>query len=145
MGRLFPFPGRELHPLKAPGLSWRTEKSSDVYVQHKAHLLPRERDVQRIQRLMLATSWPEPIRETPKVLFVNLIEDRDHGMLDDLVLKRRNPQWPLPPIGLRNIHSSGWLRTVRTTVNPTVKINQVTFQPGDAVTVYLYQAKTGRP
>jgi site-specific recombinase XerD len=25
VGRLFPFPGRELHPLKAPGLSWRTE------------------------------------------------------------------------------------------------------------------------
>jgi putative SOS response-associated peptidase YedK len=26
VGRLFPFPGRELHPLKAPGLSWRTEE-----------------------------------------------------------------------------------------------------------------------
>jgi len=25
VGRLFPFPGRESHPLKAPGLSWRTE------------------------------------------------------------------------------------------------------------------------
>src|ERR1022692_3339622 len=28
VGRLFPLPGRELHPLKAPGLSWRTEDSS---------------------------------------------------------------------------------------------------------------------
>ena len=27
VGRLFPFPGRELNPLKAPGLSWRTEES----------------------------------------------------------------------------------------------------------------------
>jgi len=26
VGRLFPLPGRELHPLKAPGLSWRTEQ-----------------------------------------------------------------------------------------------------------------------
>jgi hypothetical protein len=25
VGRLFPLPGRESHPLKAPGLSWRTE------------------------------------------------------------------------------------------------------------------------
>ena len=25
VGRLFPLPGRELHPLKAPCLSWRTE------------------------------------------------------------------------------------------------------------------------
>ena len=30
VGRLFPFPGRELHPLKAPGLSWRTETAFDV-------------------------------------------------------------------------------------------------------------------
>jgi hypothetical protein len=28
VGRLFPLPGRELHPLKAPGLSWRTKHSS---------------------------------------------------------------------------------------------------------------------
>ena len=25
VGRLFPLPGRESHPLKAPGLAWRTE------------------------------------------------------------------------------------------------------------------------
>ena len=25
VGRLFPFPRRELHPLKAPGLTWRTK------------------------------------------------------------------------------------------------------------------------
>ena len=33
VGRLFPFPGRELHPLKAPGLSWRTETA--FYVSFK--------------------------------------------------------------------------------------------------------------
>ena len=32
VGRLFPLPGRELHPLKAPGLSWRTEDRSKVRV-----------------------------------------------------------------------------------------------------------------
>lgn len=25
VGRLFPLPGRESHPLEAPGLAWRTE------------------------------------------------------------------------------------------------------------------------
>jgi type I restriction enzyme R subunit len=30
VGRLFPFPGREYHPLKAPGLPWRTEKPEEV-------------------------------------------------------------------------------------------------------------------
>ena len=35
MGRLFPFPGRELHPLKAPGLSWRTEKGIQISMDGK--------------------------------------------------------------------------------------------------------------
>ena len=32
VGRLFPFPGRESHPLKAPGLSWRTKEALDVQI-----------------------------------------------------------------------------------------------------------------
>src|SRR5438105_11521675 len=88
----------------------------------QAHLLPRDRDVQRIQRLMLATSWPEAVGETPKVLFINLVEDCDHSMLDDLVLQRCDPQWPLPAIGFRNIHPPGWLRSISAAVNPAVQI-----------------------
>ena len=34
VGRLFPFPGRELHPLKAPGLSWRTEELFQVHIHY---------------------------------------------------------------------------------------------------------------
>src|ERR1022692_3661402 len=79
---------------------------------------------------MLATSWPEAVGETPKVLFINLVEDCDRGMLDDFILQRCDPQWPLSPIGLRNIHSPGWLRSVSAAVNPAVKINEPTFQPG---------------
>src|SRR5207249_5491724 len=32
VGRLVPFPGREFHPLKAPGLAWRTEELFQVQV-----------------------------------------------------------------------------------------------------------------
>ena len=31
VGRLFPFPGRESHPLEAPGLSWRTEEYLEIF------------------------------------------------------------------------------------------------------------------
>ena len=34
VGRLFPLPGRELHPLKAPGLSWRTEIPGKICVNN---------------------------------------------------------------------------------------------------------------
>ena len=67
------------------------EKAQNVAIQHPVHLLPRDPDVQRIQRLMLAASWPEALRETPKVLLVYLIEDRDHGLLNDFVLQCRDP------------------------------------------------------
>ena len=67
------------------------EESSDVCVQHIAHLLPLERYRQRIQRLMLAAARSESLREAPKVLLVNLMEDGDDGMLDDLILQRRHP------------------------------------------------------
>src|SRR5262249_12375556 len=119
-----------LEKLHKPASVEVVEEAADVCIQHKAHLLPRDRDVQRVQRLMLAASWPEAIGESPKVLFINLIEDRDHGMLDDFVLQRCDSQWPLPAIGLRNNHSPGWLRSVSAAVNPTVKINKPTLQPG---------------
>src|SRR6266852_9928889 len=35
VGRLFPFPGRESHPLKAPGLPWRTEEFTEVQAAQK--------------------------------------------------------------------------------------------------------------
>jgi hypothetical protein len=45
------------------------------------------------------------IREALEVDLIYLIEDRHHGLLDDLVLQRRDAQWALPPVGLRYIDS----------------------------------------
>src|SRR4051812_49143032 len=79
---------------------------------------------------MLTASRPETIGETPKILFINLIQDCDHSMLNDFILQRRDPQWPLPAIRLRDIHSPGWLRSIGAAVNPTVQISEPTFQSG---------------
>ena len=32
VGRLFPFPGRESHPLKAPRLPWRTKVTAEIRI-----------------------------------------------------------------------------------------------------------------
>src|ERR1700733_7872339 len=98
------------------------EKAPDVTVQNPVHLLPRDPDVQRIQRLMLAAPWPKTIRETPKILFINLIEDRDHGLLDNFVLQCRDPKWPLPAIRFRNVYPSRRLRSISAAVHPAVQI-----------------------
>ena len=109
--------------LEQPFVVKMIEKSPNVRVQHPVHLLPRDPDRQRIQRLMLAAPRPETIRESQKVLFVNLVEDGDHGLLNNLVLQRRDPQRPLPPVGFRYVHSPRWLRSICAAVDPAVQIN----------------------
>src|SRR5215813_703925 len=56
----FSLPGRELHPLEAPGFAWRAEERSNVQVEHPVHLLAHDPDVQGVQRVVLAAPRPEP-------------------------------------------------------------------------------------
>src|SRR5450631_407918 len=106
------------------------EEPADVGIQHPVHLLPLDPDHQRIQRLMLTAPRPRPIREAQKVHLIYLIEDGDHGLLNDLVLQCRDAQRPLSTIGFRNVHSSRWLRLVSAPVNPVMKILDAIFNPG---------------
>ena len=112
-GGSLPLPGREFHPLEAPGLAWRTEKAADIGVQNVVHLLLQERIRQRIQRIMLAAPRAKSIRESEKVFLVNLVEDGDHGLLDNFVFHGRDPQWTLPPIFFLYVHSPRRLRSIR--------------------------------
>src|SRR5271166_2864601 len=95
-----------LHELDHPTFVEVIEKSSDVGIKNVVHFLLQERVRQRIQRLMLAAPRAKPIREAEKVFLVNLVEDSDHGLLDNFVLQGRNPEWALPPIFFLDIHSS---------------------------------------
>ena len=68
------------------------EKCSDVQIEHPVHFPARDPDVERVQRIVLAPPWPESIRESSKVLFPNLVEDRPYRVLDDFILQRRDDQ-----------------------------------------------------
>src|ERR1035438_7117400 len=109
-----------LNELYKPFVRQIVEKSTNVAVQHPVHFLPCDCDVQRIQRLMLVSSWPKTIRKAPKILLIYLIEDCNHGLLNNLVLQCRDPQWPLPTIRFRNIDSSRRLRLISATVNTAI-------------------------
>src|SRR5204863_9460758 len=95
-----------LHELDHPAFVEVIEEAADVSVQNVVHLLLQERVRQRIQRVMLAAPRAEAIREAQKVFLVNLIEDGDHGLLDDLVFQSRDSQWTLPSIFFLYVHSS---------------------------------------
>src|ERR1051325_8925714 len=105
------------------GAVWNTiQEPANVCVQHPVHLLPLDPDHQRIQRLMLAASRPGALRESPKVLLINLAENSDYGLLNDLVLQGRNAQRPLATVGFRNVYSPRWLRSVSAAMHPAVQI-----------------------
>src|ERR1700693_1554757 len=106
-----------LHELDQPTLVEIIEKSSNVGIKNVVHLLPQEHIRQRIQRLMLAAPRAKTIRETEKVLLVNLVYDSDRGLLDDLIFQSRDSQWALPSIAFRYVDSSRRLCSVGSAMN----------------------------
>src|SRR6266508_1891883 len=80
------------------------EEVADIRVEHPVHLLPRDPDRQRVQRIMRAASRPEPVGEAPEIRLVHSVEHLDDGPLNDLVLQRSDAERPLPPVRLRDVH-----------------------------------------
>src|SRR6516162_3453890 len=119
-----------LHELDHPAFVEVIEKAAYVCVQNVVHILRRERERQRIQRVMLAAPRAEAIREAKKILFIDLIKDGSHGVLDELIFQGRNSEWTLPSIFFLYVHSSRGQRSIRSAMNPAMKINQPIFQPG---------------
>ena len=75
------------------------QERADVGVQYEAHLLAVDPDAERIQRVMRATSWPEPIRQSEEVFLVDRVQQLGHCPLDNLILKRSHTpvelhSWP---------------------------------------------------
>src|SRR6266436_6488961 len=74
-----------------------------------------------------------------KVLFPDLVENPPYRVLNDFVLQRRDPQWPLSPIGFRYPDSPRRLRFIRPTMDSPVQVAYASLQvfsilsPCDAV------------
>src|SRR5256712_797391 len=113
-----------LHELDQPTLVEIIEKSSDIGIQNVVHLLLQERVRQRIQRLMLAAPRAKPIRKVEKILFVDLVEDGNHGLLDKFVFDSRDREWTLPSICFLYVHSSRGRRAIGSAMNSALKISQ---------------------
>jgi hypothetical protein len=88
---------------------------------------------------VLATPGPESVREAEEVFLVDLVEDRDHSALDDLVLQRRDPERALRTIRLWDEPSLDRRGTVAAAMDLSVQRLEVALQvrlvvsPRDAV------------
>src|SRR5271166_2863156 len=94
----------------------------DVGVQDPVHLAPVDPNRQRVQRIMLASPRPEPVAEPQEVCLPDRVQHFHQCALDDLVLQRRDAQWPLPSIRLRYIRAcrSASLRSSPSPYSPHV-------------------------
>src|SRR6267378_3756370 len=97
-----------------------SKEVTNVSIKHPVHFLPYESYPERIQRLMLASPRTEPVREPQEVLFIDLVEDRNHCVLDDLVLQGCDAQGSSSSIRFGDVGSLGRLRSIRSLVYSTV-------------------------
>src|SRR5260370_16721005 len=97
--------GAMLYEPDHPAFVEIVEKASDISIQNVVHLLLQERVRQRIQRVMLTAPRAKAIREAEKILFIYLIEDRGHGVLDELIFQGPASESALPSLFFLYVHS----------------------------------------
>jgi hypothetical protein len=93
-----------LEELQHPPMVDGVIEPTNVSVQHPIHLLPHDPSRERVQRPMRAAPRPKPVGEADEVRLVDRVQHLDHRPLEELVLQRRDPERPLPPVPLGNEH-----------------------------------------
>ena len=106
----------------------RVEEATDVGVEHPVHLPRQEADRERIQRLMRATPWSEPIREPEKLHLVRCVEHLDDGTLNQLVFQRGHAQRAELPLRLRDVGAAYWAGSARSPLQPCRQVLEVGLQ-----------------
>src|SRR6266545_2906714 len=91
-----------------PFVVQRVEEPPNVRIEHPVHAPRFDADRERIHRLVCTAPGPIPVREAQELRLVNRVQHLDDGALDEFVLQRGNPERPLPPVRLRDVHASNW-------------------------------------
>ena len=117
-----------LEKLDEPSVVDGVEERTDVHIEHPVHLLRQQSDVERIQRVMLAASGSEAVREAEEVRLVDGVQHVDRGPLDDFVFQHGHAERPLPPVGLRDVRPPHRLRSIRTPLQPLREVLEIRLQ-----------------
>ena len=77
---------------------------------------------------MGAASGPEAVRAVQKVLLVDRLQHLAHGVLDQLVLERRDANRPRLPLRFGDVDTSDRLMAVPLRLQPPVQVLEVRLQ-----------------
>src|SRR5580692_3936165 len=117
-----------LDELHQPFVRNRIEKAAYINIEHPVHFSRQQSRIERVQRLMLASPRPEPVRKSEKIRFVDSVQHLDRRTLDDLIFQRRYPERSQPPVGLRYIHPTHRLGSLRSSLQPMGEILEVVLE-----------------
>ena len=92
------------------------------------HLAPVHDPLQGAHGVVGTASGPEAIRAVQKVLLVDGLQHLAHGVLDHLVLERRDANRPCLPLGLGDVDTSDRLMAVPLGLQPRVQVLEVGLQ-----------------
>src|SRR5271167_2028709 len=120
------------HPVRdefhQPFVGKPIEKVANIQIEHPVHLSRQQSRVERVQRLMLASPGPEPIRESEKIRFVDGVQYFDGRALDDFVFQHRNSARPFPPLALVDVHPTYRLSSIRSSLQPMGEVLEVVLE-----------------
>src|SRR5206468_7855764 len=98
------------------------EEATDVGIEHPVHPSRLDPDTERIECVMRLAPWPKSMGKAEEVHLVDAVQDHHEGTLDQLVLERGDPEWPLASVRFRDIHPPDRLRSVRPPLQPLGEI-----------------------
>lgn len=104
------------------------KETTNVCIQHPVHLLLRDPNRQRCQRIVLTSPLAQPVGEAEKIDLVDGIENLGGRPLDNLVLDSGYADEPLPPILLRDSHPSDWSCSVRSATQSSGEVLEVSLK-----------------
>src|SRR5262245_28701774 len=89
-----------------PLFTYFVEKGLDVGVKNEVHLLGRDSNAERVQRIVLSTPRPKPITEPEEILLINAVQHLGGRPLDDFVFQGGHCKWALSSVGLGYVRSA---------------------------------------
>src|SRR5215467_2592682 len=99
-------PGRELHPLEAPGFAWRTETTLDVSFNEPFGPVPCLMDF--CQGRLASPVRSEPVTVLGKLWFIVCLQDGSYYILNHLWRPVWHAQWSFSTLRLVYIDTPCW-------------------------------------
>ena len=129
-------------PLK-PRLVGLAEEVTDIRLEDPAYPPASQPDRQRIKRIMRRAARAKPLGKPNEVLLMDGVQHLNDRPLEDLVLKRRDPERALAPIQLGDEHPSSRLRPIHPSLDTSVQVPKVRLEILASIPAHLIDPRRG--